>query len=236
MRTLLYIGSAMMIALGIFCIANGSAAFISIAFIVGIIFAIMGILEIIIGTRINHGVLGRSFSLRADGVIMLIFGLVVLAGQVTDDTTTQMIFALLLTMEGALLINLNTTNDDANQNTDFVISAALITLGLYMFFNNRLLNINSIVLVGAAIILLGLRRFRISYTIEYTKVGALSGNEEKLAEAKEEEKKALAKAKEGIREQKLAQKRIEKIERDIEQENTIINEAAERKKQAKAKK
>ncbi|MDO4975024.1 MAG: hypothetical protein Q4E61_01705 [Alphaproteobacteria bacterium] len=236
MRTLLYIGSAMMIALGIFCIANGSAAFISIAFIVGIIFVIIGILEIIIGYRINYGVLGISISLRADGVIMSIFGLVVIAGQVTDDTTTQMIFALLLIVEGALTINLNIGNDDVSQNTDFVISAALITLGLYMFFNNRLLNINSIVLVGAAIILLGLRRFRISYTVEYTKVGALSGNEEKLAEAKEEEKKALAKAKEGIREQKLAQKRIEKIERDIEQENTIISEATKRKKQTKNKK
>ena len=65
-----------------------------------------------------------------------------------------------------------------------------------------------------------------SFVIEYTRPGFITGNEEKLQEALEEEKRALAKAKEGIREQKNAQRRIQKIRDDIEAERDVMNSAA----------
>ena len=75
-------------------------------------------------------------------------------------------------------------------------------------------------------IILGLRRFWQSFSIEYSRPSFVTGNEEKLMEAQEDEKRALAKAKEGIREQKNAQRRIAKIKADMAAEQDIMMSAA----------
>ena len=78
---------------------------------------------------------------------------------------------------------------------------------------------------------MGLRKFVQSFAIEYVRPSFITGNEEKLREAQEDEKRALAKAKEGIREQKIAQRRIRKIEEDIAAEEELKMEAQLRKQQ-----
>ena len=235
MRTVMYIGSLAMVASGIFCLANGSAAFLSVAFVVGIIFAAMGLIEVIIGRRVNVDLLGKDGGLISDGIIMMIFGVVILSGVVSDDNTAQMLFALWILIESvvAAMNNISESNEnDKTNNAGIVLSVAMLLLGIYTFFNTKLLNINAISLIGASLMLLGLRRFRLSFGIEFSKSGFLSGNHERLEEAMAEEKKALAKAKEGIREQKIAQRKIDKIKNDIEQESAALNDAANRKKEA----
>ena len=235
MRTVMYLGSLAMVASGIFCLANGSAAFLSVAFIVGIIFTAMGLIELVIGRRSHANLMGKGGGLISDGIIMVVFGVVILAGQVADDITAQMLFALWILIDAVLSAaeNLLDANEEGKtDNAGIVLCAAMLLLGVYTFFNTRLLNINAISLIGASLMLLGLRRFRLSFGIEYDKAGFLTGNHEKLEEAQAQEKKALAKAKEGIREQKLAQRKIEKIKSDIEQETAALNDAANRKKEA----
>ena len=230
----MYIGSLAMVATGIFCLANGSAAFLSVAFVIGIIFALMGVTEFIIGRRASQEVLGVGMNLASDGIILFVFGIIILSGQITDDITAQMLFALWLTIESTLSVGGNFSelpNRAKEDNAGVVLGVAMLILGIYTFFNTRVLNLNAILLIGASIILLGLKRFRISFSIEYTKSGFLTGNEERLKEAEEEERKALAKAKEGIREQKVAQRRIEKIKSDIEQDTVALNELANRKRE-----
>ena len=234
MRTIMYIGSLAMVATGIFCLANGSAAFLSVAFVIGIIFALMGVTEFLIGRRASQEVLGVGMNLASDGIILFVFGIIILSGQITDDITAQMLFALWLTIESTLSVGGNFSELPSRakeDNAGVVLGVAMLILGIYTFFNTRVLNLNAILLIGASIILLGLKRFRISFSIEYTKSGFLTGNQERLKEAEEEERKALAKAKEGIREQKVAQRRIEKIKNDIEQDTVALNELANRKRE-----
>lgn len=233
MRIIMYIGSLAMVATGIFCLANGSAAFLSVAFVIGIIFALMGVAEFMIGRRATQEVLGVGMGLQSDGIILFIFGMLILSGQITDDITAQMLFALWITIESTLSIGgdfLELFSRAREDNAGVVLGVAMLILGIYTFFNTRILNLNAILLIGASIILLGLKRFRISFSIEYTKPGFLTGNAERLKEAEIDEKKALAKAKEGIREQKAAQRRIKNIKKDIEQEAVALNELESRKK------
>ena len=235
MRTLMYIGSIAMIAAGIFCFANGSVAFISIAFIIGIVFGIMGIIEILTGRRANFDAFGGGVNLVTDGVLMLIFGIVILSGQVTDNFTAIMLFAMWMVFEGVLAAGRNVTDITSNAKVDtaeLVLEIAILLLGIYMFFDSRLLSINAIFLLGATMMLLGLRRFKMAFEIQYNKTGFMTGNQEKLEAAEEAEKRALAKAKEGIREQKIAQKRIANIKEDIAQERSVIREATLRKQMA----
>lgn len=231
MRTVMLIGSLAMVGSGIFCLANGSAAFISVAFVIGVALAVMGLIEIIIGRRADFDVFGRGVGLTTDGIILLIFGLVVISGQISDDATALMLFAMWLLFEAMIGVggDFRSLSDKTKMdNSALALGVAMLAVSLYMFFNSRLLDINAILLIGVGILLLGLRRFKLSFDVVYDRPGFLTNYGEKLEEAMAEEKQALAKAKEGIREQKAAQKRIEKIKEEMQQERNVLTDAAMR--------
>ena len=223
------VASVAMIGTGIFCVANGSAAFLTLAFIVGAAFCLMGIVEIITGLRADFDISEKSVSITRDGLLMVIFGIVMLSGQVADDITAQMVFSMWITIEGILSFSrerLSARNITSTERAHIVINLIMIGFGIYIAFNTAAINFQAALLVGVAMIILGLRRFMLSFEVEYNRPSFITGNEEKLREAMEEEKRALAKAKEGIREQKNAQRRINRIKEDMAAEQDVINSAA----------
>ncbi len=234
MRTLMLLASVAMTVSGVFCVANGSAAFLTVAFIIGLVYLIMGAIEVLIGLRADFDVSANAVSITKDGIIMLIFGLVIISGMITDDTTAQMLFATWLVIEGVLslkLENFDVMHITTEERVSFAITSLMLLIGLYMFFNVVLFDMPVTSLIGIALMILGLRRFILSFQVEYSRPSFVTGNEEKLEEALEEERRALAKAKEGIREQKNAQRRIQKIREDIEAENDIMNSATARRRE-----
>ena len=229
MRTLMLIASVAMIGSGVFCVANGSAAFLTVAFIIGLVYLLMGATEILVGLRADFDVSEKAVSITKDGILMLIFGAVIITGQVTDDTAARILIAAWLAIEGVLAFStdrIDLMHITTEERIEFGVNAVMLLFGLYMFFNNVLFGAPATFLIGVGLIILGLRRFMQSFVIEYTRPGFITGNEEKLQEALEEEKRALAKAKEGIREQKNAQRRVQKIRDDIEAERDVMNSAA----------
>lgn len=223
------IASVAMIASGVFCVANGSAAFLTVAFIVGIVYILMGATEVLVGFRADFDVSENAVSITKDGFLMMLFGAVILAGQVTDDTTANVMIASWLVIEGVLSISVakaDIMHITGEERLNLAVRFLMFMFGLYMFFDNILFDLPATFLIGIGLIVLGLRRFIQSFAIEYNRPGFITGNEEKLREAMDEEKRALAKAKEGIREQKAAQRRIQKIRDDIEAERDVMNSAA----------
>lgn len=229
MRTLMMIASIAMIGSGIFCVANGSAAFLSVAFVIGIVFVVLGAIELLISRRADFDVSEKGVGIAKDGILMLIVGLVILTGQVTDDISAQVVFAMWLTIEGVLAFKtewLDIMETDWEHRVGIAISTLMLLFGVYIFFNNSTFRLGSTLIAGICMIVLGLRRFWQSLDIEYSKPKFVTGNEEKLREAQEDEKRALAKAKEGIREQKNAQRRIAKIKEDMAAEQDVMMSAA----------
>ena len=229
MRTIMMIASVAMIGSGIFCIANGSAAFLTVAFIIGIVYVLMGATELLVGVRADFDISEKAVSISKDGILMIIYGIVILSGQVTDDTTARMLIAAWLVIEGVLAATSDNTDImhiTTEQRINLAVNAIMLVFGLYMFFDTVMFDMAATFLIGIALVILGVRRFFQSFVIEYSRPGFVTGNEEKLQEALEEEKRALAKAKEGIREQKNAQRRIQKIRDDIEAEKDMMNSAA----------
>ena len=228
MRTLMMIASVAMIGTGIFCVANASAAFLSVAFVIGLVFILLGAFEILVGRRADFDVSETGVGIAKDGLLMLMFGIVVISGQITDDNTAQVMFALWLLVEGVLAFRtewLDIMETDAEQRIGVTLSTLMLITGAYMFFNNSTLGLRQLLLIGVCMIILGLRRFFQSFSIEYSRPSYITGNEEKLLEAQEDEKRALAKAKEGIREQKNAQRRIAKIKEDMAAEQDLMMSA-----------
>ena len=237
MRTLMLIASVAMIGSGIFCVANSSAAFLSVAFVIGIILTLLGAAELIISRRADFDVSETGVGIAKDGVIMVILGIVIVTGQITDDLSAQTLFALLLTVEGVLSFReewLDIMNYSRDRRIVIALNLLMMLIGIYMFFNNATFNLPSMLLIGICMIVLGLRRFGQSFTIEYIRPSFITGNEEKLKEAQEDEKRALAKAKEGIREQKNAQRRIAKIKEDMAAEQDVMMSAAITRKEREA--
>lgn len=229
MRTLMLTASVAMTAAGIFCIANGSLAFLSVAFITGIVFMLLGVFEILVGRRADFAPGGADLGITKDGVIMLLFGTVMLTGQITDELSVQTAFAMLLTVEGVFSFRTDSFDPVATSREQRIEAGANIVMtlmGVYMFFNNSTFSLPATLLVGICMIALGLRRAAMAFGIEYNRPGFVTGNEEKLKEAEEDEQRALAKAKEGIREQKSAQRRIARIKEDIAAEENVMMSAA----------
>ena len=233
------IASVAMIASGVFCVANGSAAFLTVAFIIGLVYLIMGATEILVGIRADFDVSENAVSITKDGILMLIFGFIIISGQITDDTTARVMIASWLTIEGVLAVSFGKAgilHISAAKRLSLAITFIMFIFGLYMFFNNVMFGLSTTFLIGIGLIVLGLRRFIQSFDIEYNRPTFITGNEEKLQEAMDEEKRALAKAKEGIREQKVAQRRIQKIREDIDAERDLINSAALRREERELEK
>ena len=229
MRTLMMLASVAMIGSGIFCIANGTAAFLTVAFIIGLVFILRGAIEILIGRRADFDASEVGVSITKDGIIMLLLGIVIIMGQITDDLSAQTLFAVLLMIEGVVSFrddSLDIMSTSRDQRIGIGLNLLMMLLGIYIFFNTMLFHIPATLLIGICMVVLGLRRFAQSFRIEYIRPGFVTGNEERLREAQEDEKRALAKAKEGIREQKNAQRRISKIKEDIAAEQDVLMSAA----------
>jgi uncharacterized membrane protein HdeD (DUF308 family) len=141
MRTLMLIASVAMIGSGVFCVANGSAAFLTVAFIIGLVYLLMGATEILVGLRADFDVSEKAVSITKDGILMLIFGAVIITGQVTDDTAARILIAAWLAIEGVLAFStdrIDLMHITTEERIEFGVNAVMLLFGLYMFFNNVL--------------------------------------------------------------------------------------------------
>lgn len=236
MRTLMMFASILIVCVGTFCLANSSVPFLSVAFVVGIAVLILGIVELIVNRVTVMNSYGSYNEVNVEGFTAVILGVVFLAGQVADDAAITAVFALWVTIIGLKTVSasdfFHLRGNSSVDNMTKILGAITTLFGVYMFFNTRLLNLKVLFLIGIALLLIGMNRFRIALAIEYQKPEILTGNHEKLEEAKREEKEAMKKAKEAIRATKEIQRRIDKINQDIAREEQMRsgNEARRRAK------
>ncbi|MDD5824171.1 MAG: DUF308 domain-containing protein [Firmicutes bacterium] len=233
MRTLMMAASIAMVMTGTFCIANASVAFASTAFVVGVIMCFVGIVELLVSRNTSINEDRGDMNFPVSGMILVLVGVSVLSGVVAEDVTVAVLFAFIVARDGFIDIfglGTNFAEQDIDEKITFAVGSLSVLVAVYMLYNSMLLNLPTQMLVGFVIILMGIRRFRAAMQINYTHPGFLTGNEEKLADAQREEKRAMAKAKEGIRESKEAQRRIEKIKHDIAVERKNMDDTAIRKK------
>ncbi len=226
MRSLMLIASMLVVGTGTFCIANAGAAFVGVAFLVGVAILVMGICELIVKRNTNVSSYESEKEVDVEGFTSVILGCVFLAGQLTEDAAITAMFALWMTLEGLKAlssVNFNIRTQSRTERFTQLLGAAMTLFGVYMFFNVRLFDLKILTMVGIALFMLGLSRFRIALSIEYRTPDMLTGNEERLADAKRDEKRAMKKAKEGIRESKEARERIAKARKAIDKEKYMLH-------------
>ena len=221
MRTLVMVSSALMVIVGTFCIANSTAAFTSVAFIVGGALLAMGVIELIVFRNVGYegNMITKTYVVQA--VIGAFLGIMFLSGQVNEDVAVTAIFAMLLMTNGLAAdssINMDIRSNSTSEKRTFLLGTAMTLLGAYMFFNKSAFNFHVMLLIGIASVLIGVDRFRIGMSLDYNKPEFLSKNEEKLERAKREEKRNTRIAIEATRRSREQRNKIKKLEEEIQKE------------------
>lgn len=223
MRLLAMISSAIMVIVGTFCVANSTAAFTSVAFVVGSALLIMGILELVVFRNVGYeeNMITKTYVVQA--VISAFLGVMFLSGQVSEDVAVIAIFAMMLMTSGLATdfsINIDIKTNSLSEKRTFILGTAMTLLGAYMFFNKSVLNLHVMLLIGIAAILIGIDRFRIGMSLDYNKPEFLSKNEEKLERAKREEKRNTRIAIEATRRSREQRNKIKQLEEEISKERS----------------
>lgn len=229
MRILSIISSALMVIVGTFCVANSTAAFTSVAFVIGGALLVMGALELIVFRNVGYGdnMITKTYVVQA--VISTFLGVMFLSGQVSEDVSVSAIFAMMLMTSGLAAdfsINIDIRTNSLSEKRTFILGTAMTLLGAYMFFNKSVLDIHVMLLIGVAAILIGIDRFRISMSLDYNKPEFLSKNEEKLERAKREEKRNTRIAIEATRRSREQRNKIKQLEEEISKERARRESAA----------
>ena len=228
MRSLMTLSSILMVAAGIFCIANASVAFASVAFVVGLVFIIVGAAELLIAKKTSINEDRGDVDVTIGGLMLVMLGVAIVAGAVSEDLAITALFALIIAREGFIDIvdvaekRIEITENSIEENLYLLLGVLEAILGVYMLFNKMTLNIHTLLLIGIALIFMGFRRFKLAFDIQYSRPGYLTGAQERLADAERDDKRAMAKAKEGIKESKDAQRRIRKIKEEMLRERKMV--------------
>ena len=203
------------VAAGTFCIANSTVPFAGAAFVIGVVLLFLGICELI-ADRV-YAIRHNTEELDVEGFIYIVLGIVILTGMLAENSAVMATFALWSVIEGLRTMSgkrFNLRDNSKDENITQLLGVITTAFGIYMFFNIALFNFPVLMLVGIVVFLIGTNRFLFALNIQYSAPEFLTGTHERLAEAKAEEKKAMAKAKEGIRETNVARRKIERLSRE----------------------
>ena len=220
MRILNMLMGVLLVIAGIFMIANEGITFISVAFVVGLLFIIAGIAEVI-SCNSYRGDEGDRAWVLIDGLIMLAIGILIILNKLAADVTVPLVlgFWVLTSGIGNMVRALDKREaKDAYFYGYLIIGILNVIVGAYMFFNNDLLMMSVIVQVGLCILAQGVNAFMVGASIIVFKSDFHKTKEEMLAQADEDAEKAQEPAKEAIKaveETKAIVKEIEKTPEEL---------------------
>ena len=106
MRMLTIIGGVLMLLTGIFCFINPGQTFLAIAFVIGLVMALNGLIHIcayMMGRGLNNKGDNNGWILT-DALITLLLGILVLCNQLVADTAIPLVFGMWVLVSGILRI------------------------------------------------------------------------------------------------------------------------------------
>ena len=96
MRMLTIIGGVLMLLTGIFCFINPGQTFLAIAFVIGLVMVLNGLIHIcayMMGRGLNNKGDNNGWILT-DALITLLLGILVLCNQLVADTAIPLVFGM----------------------------------------------------------------------------------------------------------------------------------------------
>ena len=161
MRILTIISGILMVLSGVFCFVNPGQTFLALAFIIGIVMVINGIIHTmayLIGRGFhNRGT--RDLVLLTDALITLLLGILVLCNQLVADTVIPMVFGMWILVSGILRIEAATRIDRVRKRANFMTTLLTgiltVIIGIFGFINPLVMLLSTTVLLGIFLVMEG---------------------------------------------------------------------------------
>ena len=224
MRTLNMIMGGLFILGGFFMIFNSGVTFLSVAFVVGLLFILAGVLECL-SYGSYRGVEEDNKWVLIDGLVMAILGGMIIFNKISADVTVPAVLGLWVLTIGVR--NLVRAWEKRKHKGSFfyghgIIGIVNLLVGLYMFINDSLLAVSVAALVGVCLITQGTNLIMVASTIIVMKHEKIMTKEELLTKAVEEADAAHEAAREAVKMAKEAKANVRVIEETPEEELDLM--------------
>lgn len=219
MRILTMLTGVLFIGAGIFLVANEGVTFLSVAFIVGIMFVVAGIVECLSYGSYRGDNVEKSWILN-DGLTTFVLGVLILLNKISADAVVPMILGLWVLITGIrnFVHAWERIETRGRMFYDHLIIGLLnIIFGLYVFFDSEIFNLASTTMIGLCVIMQGINIIHVGATIKIIKPTFIKTKEEMLEAAAAKFEEAHANAKEAIKAAKEAQAELKTVERTPEE-------------------
>ncbi len=210
---ILYMGA------GIYLIAHGGITFMSVAFVVGILFAFGGIVECLSYNSYRGDEDDRTWIL-IDGMTTFLLGGLILLNKLSADAVVPLVLGLWVITTGVrnfVTAWESMSKPDKSFYDHLAIGLFNLVAGIYVFFDADIFNLATITMVGLCIVVQGINIFHVGSMIIILKPDFLKTKEEKLQEAAAKAVEAKAAAKEAIKAAKEAKAEVRVIKETPEE-------------------
>ena len=201
MRIITMLTGVLFTGAGIFLIAHGGLTFMSMAFIVGLVFAVAGVIECLSYSGYRGEDEVKSWIL-IDGTCTFMLGVLILMNKLSAEAAVPLVLGLWILFSGIRSFVHAWEKIDVRGEGFYnllVIGLVNIVLGLYAFFDQDLFDLSTVTLVGIYMITGGINIANVGATIKIRKPEFLKTKEEKMEDAAAKAEEAHQAAKEAIK-------------------------------------
>ncbi len=175
MRALTIFSGILMLATGAFCLINPGQTFLTLAFVVGIVMVINGIihtLSYLIGRGLNNKGDNNGWIL-VDALITLLLGILILCNQLVADTAIPMVFGIWVLVSGILRIeaasHINRDRKLSNFRSTLITGILTVIVGLFGFINPLVSWLTVVILLGMFLCMQGINIIELGINMPHEK-------------------------------------------------------------------
>lgn len=162
MRIWTILSGILMVLTGAFCFMNPGQTFLSLAFVVGIVMVLNGLIHAL-AYFIGRGFYNKGDNngwILTDALITLLLGILILCNQLVVDSAIPMVFGIWMLVSGILRVEASTHINKQKKRSNFRITMAtgLLTVfvGLFGFINPLVKWMTTAVLLGMFMVMQGI--------------------------------------------------------------------------------
>lgn len=173
MRVLTIISGILMVATAAFCFINPGQTFMTMAFVVGSVMVVCGIihtLAYLLG-RNKKGKKDNNGWILIDALLTLLLGILILCNQLTVDMAIPMIFGMWVLVSGLLRVEAATRIDrekkPGNFKAAFITGIITVIIGLLGFINPFVTYVSVVMLLGIFMLVSGINSIELGVNMPH---------------------------------------------------------------------
>ena len=173
MKGLTIVIGIIMIAAGAFCFINPGQTFMTMAFVIGTVMALCGIIHVlayVIG-RTPHGKGDNNGWILIDALLTLLLGILVLFNQLTVDMAIPMVFGMWVLVSGLLRLEAASRIDRQRKPGNFkatlITGVITVVMGLLGFINPFVTYVSIIPILGFFMLIQGINSIELGFNMPH---------------------------------------------------------------------